>query len=472
MTAVIRETANSILVWLENRLDEPKDANRLPERYHGELASKIGELTTTFARETSRKLNPSRKPDIIASNEAKGALALIWNCFGDGESTFAERLRSQYHYLAAAEDPSKPEWLDRPTAYMLRSSPEAIGRIRTALRLLAGPKSQDSPTAAVQPSPRIIRDDQFAEIQEAAIEALDEMLARFDEVKQPSELIRLTDPALETAPLSARLGYGSPPVQFLVLRRPDHHELLDQHPDVQYVHVLRIHDPMELTQVDVTLGAKAPVKYRLPRIKLPPPAPQQLGAIKAKLESWKRCVGRLRKPRRMSMEPIDWNGIRSVEMGLFCLALDAGTDFDDTKPTGEAEAAGYKKLAAFYEQKSHQFLKDYEVVTEFIQPVENVEKKPSGILTRKEAATLFAALTRTKSDVRRAQREMRDGLGQYTEASVCRRAAEVIKSRKRDSDRGGKHTCSSCQQLVKKLLPRGKDKLCRDCFIRVVGLQI
>jgi hypothetical protein len=120
-------------------------------------------------------------------------------------------------------------------------------------------------------------------------------------------------------------------------------------------------------------------------------------------------------------------------------------------------------------RKRQEVVLRYPIATDQIGGDKSAPDSPAaedGLLKRKEAAELYARLTDTQPDESRTRKEMRDESGNYTIASVMRRAKPIID--KRPLKRRGRYTCPECNQAMPKRF--GARKLCRDCYVEQLNL--
>ncbi len=125
---------------------------------------------------------------------------------------------------------------------------------------------------------------------------LAECLDRLGEAKgdpTQADFFGLSARAAESA---AVLGYPVPPIEYVVVRRPDHHRLLEANPHYSTVQVLRVNDHTGLAFTAIDLSANADANESAPTPEpdvLPPPDPAQREQVAKLLRSWHRAVDRI-----------------------------------------------------------------------------------------------------------------------------------------------------------------------------------
>jgi hypothetical protein len=210
----------------------------------------------------------------------------------------------------------------------------------------------------------------FASMQRRLTDLIDELLARLAEEAVNPGFMQLFAPSADAAPVAGLLGFRCPPVEHMVLGRPDPHPLLREHPDWECVKAIRIHDPSELTYAEVVLSANAPVgQTQVTPVELPYPDERKLASMQSLLESWRRAVER-RRPEDVHLEdPGDQLNTRSLQMLYFVLAVrnelrrPSDPECDETeRPRAREQSDNIPDMVRLFEESARQYEKSHRVV--------------------------------------------------------------------------------------------------------------
>jgi hypothetical protein len=208
---------------------------------------------------------------------------------------------------------------------------------------------------------------------------VDELIARFDNAEKHGGFMQLFDPATNASLLSAKLGFPNPPVEFIVIRRPDHHELLVDNPDYECVNVLRFNDPTGLTYFQIVLGVNAAnPEFEGQPAKLEPPTPQKMANMREILESWQRAVVRLHKDDVQAVNEDVARPPQSLQMLLFVFALRKEFAGIDKTTFEDAEVQAYLKspeLTRQFEEMNRDYTNQHPLAAKIHWPELDLSKK-------------------------------------------------------------------------------------------------